>query len=79
TQPGTLSHGDMRTGTQTPERHVSPVLRIFFMTDATCPFSIELSSLTMRMRHEQSTRRDRARRIRPTARSDRGTSTKRCL
>uniref|UniRef100_A0A8C6SD89 Uncharacterized protein n=1 Tax=Neogobius melanostomus TaxID=47308 RepID=A0A8C6SD89_9GOBI len=58
---------------------VSPVFKIFFMTVATCPLSMELSSFTMRIRHEQSTRRDRASRIRPTARSDRATFTKRCL
>lgn len=49
------------------------------MTTATCPFSIELSSLTMRIRQEQSTSRERASRIRPTAISDRFTSTKRCV
>lgn len=57
----------------------SLVLRTFLMTTATCPFSIELSSLTMRIRQEQSTSRERASRIRPTAISDRFTSTKRCV
>ena len=57
----------------------SPVLRIFLMTEATCPFSMELSSLTMSIRQEQSTSRERASRIRPTARSGRFTFTKICL
>lgn len=48
----------------------SPVLSTFLMTTATCPFNMELSSLTMRMRHMQRTSKDRARRRRPTARSD---------
>ena len=55
-----------------------PVLRICLTTMATCPFSMELSSLTMRMRQEQSTSRDRTSRIRPTARSGRFTSANRC-
>lgn len=55
-----------------------PVLRICLTTVATCPFSMELSSLTMRTRQEQSTSRDTASRITPTARSDRFTSAKRC-
>lgn len=56
-----------------------PVLSTFLMTKATCPFSIELSNLTMRMRQVQRTSRERARRMRPAARSDRLVSTKRCL
>lgn len=58
------------------QRH-SPVLRIFLMTAATCPFSMELSNLTMRIKQEQRTSKDKASRIRPTAKSDRFTSTKR--
>uniref|UniRef100_A0A3P9PYY8 Uncharacterized protein n=1 Tax=Poecilia reticulata TaxID=8081 RepID=A0A3P9PYY8_POERE len=46
-----------------------PVLSTFLMTTATCPLSIELSSLTMRMRQVQRTSRERASRIRPMARS----------
>uniref|UniRef100_A0A3Q3JU54 Uncharacterized protein n=1 Tax=Monopterus albus TaxID=43700 RepID=A0A3Q3JU54_MONAL len=56
-----------------------PVLSTFLMTTATCPFSMELSSLTMRMRQVQRTNKDRARRMRPTARSGKVVSTKRCL
>lgn len=39
------------------------------MTTATWPFSMELSSLTMRMRQVQRNSRDAASRMRPTARS----------
>lgn len=55
----------------------SPVLRIFLMTEATCPFSMELSNLTMQTKQEHRTSRERARRMRPTARSGRFTSTNR--
>lgn len=58
---------------------LSPVFSTFLMTTATCPFSMELSSLTMRMRQLQRTNRDTTSRIRPTARSGRVTSTKRCV
>lgn len=56
-----------------------PVLRTFLMTTATCPFSMELSSLTMRMRQVQRMSSDIARRMRPTARSGRLVLLKRCL
>lgn len=56
-----------------------PVLSTFLMTTATWPFSMELSSLTMRMRQVQRTSKDRARRMRPTARSGNLTLTKMCL
>uniref|UniRef100_A0A673X0D8 Uncharacterized protein n=1 Tax=Salmo trutta TaxID=8032 RepID=A0A673X0D8_SALTR len=49
----------------------SPVLSTILMTTATCPLSMELSSLTMRMRQVQRMSRDRASRMRPTARSGR--------
>lgn len=49
------------------------------MTTATWPLSMELSTLTMRMRQVQRMSRDRARRMRPTARSERFTLTKRCV
>lgn len=39
------------------------------MTTATWPFSMELSSLTMRMRQVQRINNDAASRMRPTARS----------
>ena len=58
---------------------LSPVLSTFLMTTATCPFSMELSSLTMRMRQVQRQSRDRARRMRPTATSDRVVLAKMCL
>lgn len=41
------------------------------MTTATWPFSMELSSLTMRMRQVQRMSKDAANRMRPTARSGR--------
>lgn len=41
------------------------------MTTATWPFSMELSSLTMRMRQVQRMSKDAASRMRPTARSGR--------
>lgn len=47
------------------------------MTEANCPLSKELSSLTVRTRQLQSTRSDEAKRIRPTTMSDRFTPTKR--
>ena len=50
-----------------------PVLSTFLMTTATWPFSMEFSSLTMRMRQEQRTKRERANRMRPTAKSGRVT------
>uniref|UniRef100_A0A3Q2EFE5 Uncharacterized protein n=1 Tax=Cyprinodon variegatus TaxID=28743 RepID=A0A3Q2EFE5_CYPVA len=53
-----------------------PVLRIFLMTAATWPFSIELSNLTMQTRQEHRTSRESASKMRPTARSDRFTFTK---
>lgn len=56
-----------------------PVLSTFLMTTATCPFSMELSSLTMRMRQVQRTSRDRARRMRPTARSGKLAFANMCL
>uniref|UniRef100_A0A3Q3W1C9 Secreted protein n=1 Tax=Mola mola TaxID=94237 RepID=A0A3Q3W1C9_MOLML len=56
-----------------------PVLSTFLMTTATWPFSMELSSLTMRMRQVQRMSRDRASRMRPTARSGKFTLTKMCL
>lgn len=56
-----------------------PVLRIFLMTMATWPFSIELSNLTMRMRQVQRKRSDRLRRMRPTARSGKVVLAKICL
>lgn len=54
-----------------------PVLIIFLTTRATWPFSMELSSLTMKMRQLLRMRIDKASRMRPTARSSRFTSTKR--
>uniref|UniRef100_A0A3B4VE27 Uncharacterized protein n=1 Tax=Seriola dumerili TaxID=41447 RepID=A0A3B4VE27_SERDU len=56
-----------------------PVLSTFLMTTATCPCSMELSSLTMRMRQVQRTSKDRARRMRPTARSGKLALAKTCL
>ncbi|KAJ0032182.1 hypothetical protein NQD34_002263, partial [Periophthalmus magnuspinnatus] len=56
-----------------------PVLRIFLMTTATCPLSIELRSFTMKMRQVQRISRDRAIRINPMARSGRFTLAKRWL
>lgn len=47
------------------------------MTEANCPLSKELSSLTVSTRQVHSTSRDKARRIRPTTMSDRFTPTKR--
>uniref|UniRef100_A0AAY4AS87 Uncharacterized protein n=1 Tax=Denticeps clupeoides TaxID=299321 RepID=A0AAY4AS87_9TELE len=54
----------------------SPVLMIFLMTKATWPFSIELRSFTIKMRHRQSTSREEANKIKPTTMSDRLVSTK---
>lgn len=51
--------------------HPLPVLSTFLMTTATWPFSMELSSLTMRMRQVQRIKSDAASRMRPTARSGR--------
>uniref|UniRef100_A0A3P8VDM4 Uncharacterized protein n=1 Tax=Cynoglossus semilaevis TaxID=244447 RepID=A0A3P8VDM4_CYNSE len=62
-----------------PFQRSSPVLMMVLMTPATCPFSMELSSLTMRIRQEQRTSRERASRIRPMARSGRFTFTNRWL
>uniref|UniRef100_A0A3P8TGJ3 Uncharacterized protein n=1 Tax=Amphiprion percula TaxID=161767 RepID=A0A3P8TGJ3_AMPPE len=56
-----------------------PVLSTFLMTTATCPFSMELSSLTMRTRQVQRTNKDTAKRMRPTARSGNCTLAKMCL
>lgn len=58
---------------------ISPVLMILWMTRATCPLSKEFSSFTRSIRQVQRTSREAARRMRPTARSDRGESTNRCL
>lgn len=55
----------------------SPVFITRLMTEANCPLSKELSSLTVRTRQVHSTRRDDAKRISPTTRSDRFTATKR--
>lgn len=49
------------------------------MTTATWPFSMELSSLTMRMRQVQRINRDAASRMRPTARSGSVVLAKMCV
>ena len=55
------------------------VLRIFLRTKATWPVSMELSGLKMKTRQLQSTSKEQASKMRPTARSVSGTSTKMCL
>lgn len=56
-----------------------PVLTTALIAVATWPFSRELSSFTSSIRQLHNTKREQARRIRPTAKSDREQSTKRCL
>lgn len=53
----------------------SPVLSTFLMMTATWPFNMEFSSLTIRMRQVQRASRDRANKIKPTARSGRSANT----
>uniref|UniRef100_A0A3B3QC27 Uncharacterized protein n=1 Tax=Paramormyrops kingsleyae TaxID=1676925 RepID=A0A3B3QC27_9TELE len=60
-------------------KRLAPVLMIFWMTLATCPFRRELSSLTNRIKQVQRTAREVASRIRPTHRSDMEQSANRCL
>uniref|UniRef100_A0A3B3HV18 Uncharacterized protein n=1 Tax=Oryzias latipes TaxID=8090 RepID=A0A3B3HV18_ORYLA len=74
----------LSNASQTVQRNIQSrgyvlVLRIFLITIATCPFSMELSNLTIRIRQVQRTSRESASRIRPTARSGRFTFTKASL
>lgn len=52
---------------------------VFLITLATCPLSTEFNSLTIITKQEHRTSRDKARRMRPMARSGRSESANRCL
>lgn len=54
------------------------MLIVFLITLATCPLSTEFNSLTIITKQEQRTSRDKARSMRPMARSGRSVSAKRC-
>lgn len=54
------------------------MLIVFLITLATCPLSTEFNSLTIITKQEHRTSRDKARRMRPMARSGRSASAKRC-